>query len=483
MNLLSKIPLSSLPRRLLAHTPRRVLKLQAAVLLLSLFLSLLLFLSDGLQSSILPGGFLSRGKHGSGGEDFSLEVLGLSGKTPIPVKVHVSASRYTKEEAEQVFAGILSEIEGQLTKTTESLDAVKTDLFLPRSFPKLGVKANWNFVPVLNSQEKENGYEEGEGERESPGRRSAEKRLAELEYIRKYRDLISSDGRVHNEILSEGEEVHGYLELRMSTEIAGESGQNSAAPLRWHSEPARFYVCILPRERSELEKLEKALSDRLLEEDRSSLTKGRFRLPDSIEGHKLHFREKRDQSYLLLPLLGLFSAVLLYLRESLRLRERAKKRELSLLLDYSDLVSKLLLYLGAGLSLRNAFEKISEHYEALPREDPGKERALPGELRTMLLQLKSNVSESEAYRSFARRISLKPYARLIALIEQKRRNGSRNLREALKLEMEDAFECRKNTAKRLGEEASTKLLLPLLLQLGIILLLILFPAMSALSGL
>ena len=93
----------------------------------------------------------------------------------------------------------------------------------------------------------------------------------------------------------------------------------------------------------------------------------------------------------------------------------------------------------------------------------------------MLLQLKSNVSESEAYRSFARRISLKPYARLIALIEQKRRNGSRNLREALKLEMEDAFECRKNTAKRL--------LLPLLLQLGIILLLILFPAMSALSGL
>ena len=277
--------------------------------------------------------------------------------------------------------------------------------------------------------------------------------------------------------------MHGYLELRMSTEIAGESGQNSAAPLRWHSEPARFYVCILPRERSELEKLEKTLNDRLLEEDRSSLTKGRFRLPDSIEGHKLHFREKRDQSYLLLPLLGLFSAVLLYLRESLRLRERAKKRELSLLLDYSDLVSKLLLYLGAGLSLRNAFEKISEHYEALPREDPGEERALPGELRTMLLQLKSNVSESEAYRSFARRISLKPYARLIALIEQKRRNGSRNLREALKLEMEDAFECRKNTAKRLGEEASTKLLLPLLLQLGIILLLILFPAMSALSGL
>ena len=95
MNLLSKIPLSSLPRRLLARTPRRVLKLQAAVLLLSLFLSLLLFLSDGLQSSILPGGFLSRGKHGSGGEDFSLEVLGLSGKAPIPVKVHVSASHYT----------------------------------------------------------------------------------------------------------------------------------------------------------------------------------------------------------------------------------------------------------------------------------------------------------------------------------------------------------------------------------------------------
>lgn len=47
--------------------------------------------------------------------------------------------------------------------------------------------------------------------------------------------------------------------------------------------------------------------------------------------------------------------------------------------------------------------------------------------------------------------------------------------------MEEAFETRKATAKRLGEEAGTKLLLPLFMQLSIIMLMILYPAMQSLS--
>ena len=60
-------------------------------------------------------------------------------------------------------------------------------------------------------------------------------------------------------------------------------------------------------------------------------------------------------------------------------------------------------------------------------------------------------------------------------------NGARNLLAMLELEMEDAFEQRKTTARRLGEEAGTKLLLPLFIMLGIVMIIVIVPAMSALG--
>jgi 1,4-dihydroxy-2-naphthoate octaprenyltransferase len=49
----------------------------------------------------------------------------------------------------------------------------------------------------------------------------------------------------------------------------------------------------------------------------------------------------------------------------------------------------------------------------------------------------------------------------------------------LELEMNDAFEHRKTTARRLGEEAGTKLLLPLFLLLGIVMIIVIVPALTA----
>ena len=42
--------------------------------------------------------------------------------------------------------------------------------------------------------------------------------------------------------------------------------------------------------------------------------------------------------------------------------------------------------------------------------------------------------------------------------------------------MEEAFEQRKDIAKRLGEEASTKLLIPLFLMLGVVMVMVVAPA-------
>ena len=69
--------------------------------------------------------------------------------------------------------------------------------------------------------------------------------------------------------------------------------------------------------------------------------------------------------------------------------------------------------------------------------------------------------------------------KLAALLEQSRKNGARSLRERLRLEMADAFEQRKHQARRLGEEAGTRLLIPLFLLLAVVLVMIAVPAWLA----
>ena len=94
-------------------------------------------------------------------------------------------------------------------------------------------------------------------------------------------------------------------------------------------------------------------------------------------------------------------------------------------------------------------------------------------------QLKSGMAEGRAYGEFGRRCGLQPYVKLAALLEQNRKTGSKNLKSALELEMVSAFEQRKNLAKKLGEEAGTKLLLPLFLMLGVVMIMIVVPAFLA----
>ena len=91
------------------------------------------------------------------------------------------------------------------------------------------------------------------------------------------------------------------------------------------------------------------------------------------------------------------------------------------------------------------------------------------------------MAESDVYNDFSRRINLKPYSKLVSLIEQNRKNGTKNLRVLLELEMNQAFEDRKTTARRLGEEAGTKLLLPLFMLLGIVMAIVIVPALTTLS--
>ena len=91
-------------------------------------------------------------------------------------------------------------------------------------------------------------------------------------------------------------------------------------------------------------------------------------------------------------------------------------------------------------------------------------------------EMESGITESESYERFGRRCGLQEYVRFGALLSQNLRKGTKGLGQILKLEAIQAFEERKARAKRLGEEAGTKLLGPMFLMLAVVLFIVIVPA-------
>ena len=90
-------------------------------------------------------------------------------------------------------------------------------------------------------------------------------------------------------------------------------------------------------------------------------------------------------------------------------------------------------------------------------------------------------SEMAAYEDLSTYAPEKNYRKLSLLITHHLRKGSEDLIFQLEKEARAAFEQRKIQAKVAGEEASTKLLLPMMGLLGIILVVLIVPALRGIN--
>lgn len=88
----------------------------------------------------------------------------------------------------------------------------------------------------------------------------------------------------------------------------------------------------------------------------------------------------------------------------------------------------------------------------------------------------SGVSQVEAYRHFGQRCGQLKYRTFSTLLIQNLQKGSQGLLDMLEKESIDAWEDRKRKAKVAGETAATKLLIPMVLMLGVVLALLIIPA-------
>ena len=160
------------------------------------------------------------------------------------------------------------------------------------------------------------------------------------------------------------------------------------------------------------------------------------------------------------------------------LTKAVKKREREMLIAYPEIVSKLTLLLGAGLNIRAAFEKTAlDHI----KNHGGRYSFAYEEMLITINRMKSGVSEYEAYLDFGKRCAVKRYVKLGALLSQNIKKGSYGLLSEMEQEVKEAFEDRKAEARKLGEEAGTRLLGPMAMMLAVVMIIVIVPAFLSFS--
>lgn len=228
-------------------------------------------------------------------------------------------------------------------------------------------------------------------------------------------------------------------------------------------------------ERVESEKI-KAFIDEALNSMRGDAmtpeTLNQIQLPEYVDGEKINyaFSEKRKNPFYLISGFVVAAAVLIGTKKDERKIEEERREEI--LKDYPVLLQKMSMYLFSGMTVRNIWTKLLEDAEAKGDE----ERPLYIEIQTAVNEIKSGVSEGTAYSRLAERTGVKEMVRFTTLLVQNLKKGSTKLCELLRRESSAAFEARTQRAKKAGEEASTKLLLPMMLLLIDVMLMIIVPA-------
>lgn len=393
----------------------------------SLVLYVILSASAGDAGPISPDGKVAREGYGGNERQYQVLVEGLE-EQEVPITLTVGARTYGEEEIQQVFTQVMDTMEQRIRADNVSLMEVRTDLKLPVRLEEQGVRLRWY------SSEPE---------------------------------ILDSQGKVkkQEELGPQGQMVILSVELSDGT-----YHQDYEIPVR-----------VLPPERTPQEQQIAAFQKELQAQDQNQTVQPYFSLPQTFQGRTLRYRTEEKERYEGVLVLGVMAAVLLGAREQSGQRQKEKKQERELLLDYADVLSKLMVLTGAGLTVRNAWERMVHDYEKGLEHGKIKRRAAYDEMRHTCSQMQSGMSESEAYREFGRRCRLRPYLKLSSLLEQNRRTGTKNLRAIFQTEMADALEQRKNLARKLGEEAGTKLLMPLFLMLGIVMVMIMVPAMMTMG--
>lgn len=401
---------------------KRKKKRCALAISVGFMLGLVFFISDRVNGSISGDGEIDRQDYVGQAFEVPVEVKSQEHGSN-ELKITVSNHTYTEQEIAALFEETKEWLQSVMVKDNESLSCVRENLYFP-------------------------------GENEDG--------TVLISYESSHYDVIDGSGRIDNSELKQEETV--FITAQLSYEDRCES--------------YTYEVTIFPPIKTESERFWENMRKALVDEDKRQKEKPVFMLPTQIDGEAVSYREKTDGRPFIMAAMGLLCALMIYKGMDRDLDKLYEKRKQSLLTDYSDFTSKLALLTGAGMSVSKAISKIYQDEKRFGMDEKGNEAEAPlyEELGIYVRSIENGILEEQAIQDFGRRCGLPVYRKFCTLLAVNLKKGSMNLAALLERESEEAFSEQQSRIRKLGEEAGTKLLLPMILMLVVVMIIVMVPA-------
>lgn len=371
--------------------------------------------SDITKEGKIQDGFIERGEVGEKEKELQLQLDMKEVLEDYTYFIDVQPVKPTKEQAETSFQKAIAEIDEDFEKVVGAVP-------LQKEYQDGVVKAKWSFQPF---------------------------------------GIINSEGGIYQDKLTDAEMV-----VEASVELAcGEYEKIYVFSFLLETEP-------LSKAEQVLEEIEQWMAEQMAQEGSDKVL-----LPSEIAGVSLDWTEKKE--YLTPQILFLegITAVLIWAASQRKKQEDAKKRIAEMEWDYPDIVNQLGLLLGAGMTIRQSWNRMATQYTFKKEAGMMKKRLVYEAILRMNRRLAEGESERKAYQQFAEEIEAPCYRKLMRLLLGNLEKGTQGICIRLQEESRQAFEQRILQAKKRGEEASTKMLFPLMLMLMMVMGIIIMPAL------
>lgn len=340
------------------------------------------------------------------------------------VEIEIEEKQPTKNEAKKLLEKAKKEIDATFLGENKALEQVMSDVILQDAYQDGMVAAEWSFDDYT---------------------------------------YIGTDGVIKENELDEPELVEATAVL-----TCGEYQQIYRFSMQ-------LCPCSVETEKGLRREIQKKIRQQPLE-------KSEITLPSDIAGIPLQWKKTGNMDGAVLSILGIVVCFLLPYGQKLEEQKQKKiileKRKK----DYPMLVEELSLFLAAGVTFTEAARKMTENYERRKKQT-GKVQEGYELWKKLSYEMRDGVREADAIMRFGKESGRKEYKKLALLLEQNRRQGSQHMIQQLEQENLIAFEMRKNQVKREGEEASVKLLFPMMGMLGIVIVILILPAMMTMKHL
>ncbi len=411
----SELYIGQNPRKLANEYYQRKKKEMFLLVIAAIFIVILCVINDWKNSTLEDNNKILRGEAENGKEEISLQIKTSEGKWK-DLFLIMYPKEYSESELELLFSEAREKLPELIRNKNDSLDLVVSDLNLVQEIEDYPFTLRWE----------------------------------------------SSDSRImdtQGHLIFSEEDLDEIIEL---TVIFGYGYWEKTYSLPVH---------IITRS---IKDFMYSLEETIEEQEKKTREQKEFYLPDTFQNEPVQWRYPPGNSAIVLGILFLIMLPFISSQKDREIHNQTRKRTEQLQESFPEFISKLILLMEAGMNIRGAVFWIAEDYQ---KKQAAEKIYLYEELMYICRQMKNGLSEKEAYELLGKRCNQACYKKLSGLLIQHLQKGSRSVLATLREESQRASEEQRREIQKKGEEMGTKLLFPMIIMLGIVMVFIMVPAL------